>query len=96
MKAEDVLISPTPWICGMRSEGWGGPVTSEVIAEPKQEHEAFERLIQGMCEKAAQMGFNAIIGAEFWVDPWHPKGCRMSGQGSLAILAPIFGAHGGL
>lgn len=90
MKPEDVVITQMPWISGARVDFYGfHPVMCDVVVECDQMAEGLQQVFDGMRAIAAENGCNAVVSAEFAIDPFGEQ-CRIHGQGNMHRVVPLF------
>lgn len=91
-----------PCVAGMRTDGWHGPVLAEVdIAEGplasvgKRFMAGADELVAKLEARCTALGGNAMVGAEFFLDPWvEGVGMRMWACGTCARLSPMWDTPG--
>lgn len=91
LEVDGVLFSTSPWVRGMRSAAFYGPVSAELLVSAEDFGDAESELLAALGAKALRLRANACVGLEVTIDPWAADGTRvwLHAVGTAAKLEPL-------
>lgn len=90
MHSGEILLSVHPWVTGTRACGWYDVVELHHAVSGKCWEDAIDGILNAAADRARDIGGNAVVGVEIFVDPFHEGGATIHLKGTIAKLESLF------